>query len=63
MAYRQVVIQGINDQCNVFAHITGNVIWLCEQLFRLINQVSGKKLAGAFFKQKSDAFIISEDCW
>ena len=44
MAYRHIMIQCINDQCNVFAHITGNVIWFCKKLLRLIYHIGSEKL-------------------
>ena len=44
MAYRHIMIQCINDQCNVFAHITGNVIWFCKKFLRLIYHIGSEKL-------------------
>ncbi len=44
MADRRIMIQRINDQSNIFAHIAADVVWLCKKLRRLINQVSSKEL-------------------
>ena len=44
VAYRKIMVQCINDQCNIFAHVTGDIIWLLKKLGRLIYQVCSEKL-------------------
>lgn len=32
VADRSIMIQGINDQCDVFAHIAADIVWLLKKL-------------------------------
>ena len=42
MADRHIMIQCINDQCNVFAHITVDIVWSGQQFRGLVDQVGGQ---------------------
>ena len=44
MAYRQVVIQCINNQGDIFTHVTVNVIWLFQKFRSLVYQIGREKL-------------------
>ena len=39
VAYRLIMIKSINDQGDIFTHITGDVVIFCKKLRRLIDQV------------------------
>ena len=47
VADRSIMIQGINDQCDVFAHITADVVWLLKKLRCLVNQVGSKEVTSS----------------
>ncbi len=32
VAYRKIMVQSINDQSNIFAHIAADVVWLLKKL-------------------------------
>ena len=43
MADRQVMIQGVDDQSDILAHVTVDIIFLFQELRSLIYQVGGQK--------------------
>ena len=43
MADGHVVVQGINDQSNIFTHIAVDIIWFIKKLRRLVYQVGGQQ--------------------
>ena len=49
VADRIIMIQGINDQCDVFAHITADVVWLLKKLRCLVNQVGSEEFVEVAF--------------
>ena len=49
MADRSIMIQSINNQCDVLAHITADVVWLLKKLRCLVNQVGSKEFVEVAF--------------
>ena len=49
MADRHIVVQCVDDQCNVFAQIAANIVITCKKFRILINKVCGKKLIKSSF--------------
>ena len=45
-----VVIQGVDDQGDIFAHITVDIVWSDQQFRGLVDQVGGQDaVEGSFF--------------
>ena len=40
---RSIMVEGINDQGDVFAHVAIYIVWLLKQLVCLINQIGGQE--------------------
>ena len=45
IAQRSIVVQGINDISQIFAHVAVNVIRLLQKLRRLIDQIGSQYLS------------------
>ena len=48
MTDRHIMIQSVNDQCDVFTHITADIVWFCQEFRSLMNKVGSKKLIKEF---------------
>ena len=54
MTDRHIMIQSVNDQCDVFTHITADIVWFCQEFRSLIDKVGSKK----FIKNSVSCRII-----
>ena len=43
LADRGIVVQGINEQSNIFAHIAVYIIFFLQKLIRLVHQIGGEQ--------------------
>lgn len=43
LADRGIVVQSVNEQSNVFAHITVYIIFFLQKLIRLVHQIGGEQ--------------------
>ena len=44
MTDRHIMIQSVNDQCDVFTHITADLVWFCQEIRSLKDKVGSKNL-------------------
>ena len=57
VADRGIMVQRINDQSNIFAHIAADVVWLLKKLRCLVNQVGSKEFVEVAFLVSIVKFI------